>query len=473
MEKALPLQTESREVIFPPGAGGLPTMKMGFIYRAALPPQDKDAKTPLRLQYTDNNFPGHAGWKEVVVRAPAGGLLSSSVPQTDRSRELSNYPTDLLNSPPQDLAASISFKNTFAPVDSRVSTAPSFTGKTHIAPATRNALAAGSAAAARMRPSPQVSHPVAQPVAPQPVQAAPAAEPIRLQANRQATPRNRFTELISSQSFSFWFLLTAAFIAAGLGAMHALEPGHGKTIVAAYLVGSHGTARHAVLLGIVVTLTHTAGVFALGAVTLYASHYIVPEQLYPWLGAISGLTIAGLGIYMFLRRWAGADGEHSHVPGEVHGQWFSFGKPRGVAIPESFSSTGASAGEVAVAAKAPVSIYQLLALGITGGIIPCPAALVVLLSAFALHRVGFGLFLIVAFSAGLAAVLIAVGLLMVSGRRYLLRYKTDGPLISRWLPMASSGFMVALGSAIAFRALAISGIGAHSFTKEKLGPSFS
>ena len=142
-------------------------------------------------------------------------------------------------------------------------------------------------------------------------------------APAQNTPRSRFTEVISTQGkLGLWVLLSAAFIAAGLGALHALEPGHGKTIVAAYLVGSRGTARHAVLLGFVVTASHTAGVFLLGAVTLYASRYVVPEQLYPWLGAISGLSVAGLGIFIFLRRWTGENGAHSHATGERHAHWF-------------------------------------------------------------------------------------------------------------------------------------------------------
>src|SRR6202035_3828016 len=106
------------------------------------------------------------------------------------------------------------------------------------------------------------------------------------------------------------FLFSAALISAGLGGLHALEPGHGKTIVAAYLVGSKGTPRHAFLLGLIVSVSHTAGVFALGAVTLYVSRYIVPEQLYPWMGALSGVTIAGLGSYMLLRRLTGAAADH-------------------------------------------------------------------------------------------------------------------------------------------------------------------
>ena len=106
--KRLPLRLLSSQVIFPPGAGGLPTMKMGFVYQAAYPPAADHSSAGL--EYADNNFPGHAGWKEIVAVGPAANLISSSVPQTDRSAELSNYPTDLLNSPPQDLSAAIQFR---------------------------------------------------------------------------------------------------------------------------------------------------------------------------------------------------------------------------------------------------------------------------------------------------------------------------------------------------------------------------
>jgi high-affinity nickel-transport protein len=279
---------------------------------------------------------------------------------------------------------------------------------------------------------------------------------LRLQPNQQATPRSAFTELITTRSMSLWFLITAAFIALGLGALHALEPGHGKTIVAAYLVGSRGTARHAFLLGLIVTASHTAGVFALGAITLYASRYIVPEQLYPWLGVFSGLTIAGLGGYMFLRRWSGLDLDHSHTTGQLHSHWF----------PSSNKSSAAAPAENGKS----VSLYQLFALGITGGIIPCPAALVVLLSAFALHRIGLGFFLIVAFSLGLAAVLIGFGMLMVYARQFMASLRMDGPLTTRWLPVASAAFMTVLGAAIALRAFATTGLDLHNLSKERLGP---
>jgi ABC-type nickel/cobalt efflux system permease component RcnA len=439
--KPLALRLLSSQVIFPPGAGGLPTMKMGFVYQAAYPPGADHSSASL--QYADNNFPGHAGWKEIVAVAPAVSLISSSVPQTDRSAGLSNYPTDLLNSPPQDLSATVQFHYPVAISTRPVAALAPAPGSSH------PAHAHGTHRTAVAWPLPSSPAALPSPVT--------AAEAMHLQANQQATPRSAFTELITTKRMSLWFLFTAAFIACGLGALHALEPGHGKTIVAAYLVGSRGTARHAVLLGLIVTASHTAGVFALGAITLYASRYIVPEQLYPWLGVFSGLTIAGLGAYMFLRRWSGLDLDHSHTSGKFHSHWFSSSKASAAEPPPA--EPGKS-----------VSLYQLFALGITGGIIPCPAALVVLLSAFALHRVGLGFFLILAFSLGLAGVLIGFGMLMVYSRRFMTRLRVNGPLTTRWLPVASAAFMTILGAAIAVRAFVTTGIDFHALTKEKLGP---
>src|SRR5205807_10467114 len=114
------------------------------------------------------------------------------------------------------------------------------------------------------------------------------------------TPRSAFTALVTTPQFSLGMVGLALAAAVRLGALHALEPGHGKTVVAAYLVGTRGTPRHALYLGLIVTATHTAGVYLLGAVTLFASRYVVPEHLYPWLGVLSGLLIAGVGCALFL-----------------------------------------------------------------------------------------------------------------------------------------------------------------------------
>lgn len=287
------LHLKSRDILFPPGAGGLPTLKMGFTYEAAYPATANRSK--IFLQYVDTNFPGHTGWKELVAVSSHGSLLKSSVPARDRSAELTNYPADLLSSAPQDLQASVEVS--LPPV---AKTAPAAT------------LLRPHPAAEKL-PAPAVVH--TSPTVPKFAPPAAPSEPLR--ANQQKTPRNRFTELITAQKLSLWFLFTAALIAMSLDGLHALEPGHGKTIVAAYLVGSRGTARHAVLLGLIVTASHTAGVFALGALTLFASRYIVPEQLYPWLGVLSGLMIAILGCYMLLRRVTGTASDHSHLPVKV------------------------------------------------------------------------------------------------------------------------------------------------------------
>src|SRR6202050_671577 len=437
------LEMTSRQVTFADGAGGLPTMKIGFVFRGKL---DVPAGAH-KLTYLDNNFPGRAGWEEVLVQGDRVAILDSSAPGTDRSQELTNYSSDVLNSPPQQLSALVGFRTSLSEPERTSSVAvigtsskptiPHRTTTAHQAPVPRGHRRSSSAITSGAVISSHKSNAHTS----SPSVAASTVAPFPPPAGAKNTPRSRFTELISTQGkLSLWVLLSAALIAAGLGALHALEPGHGKTIVAAYLVGSRGTARHAVLLGIVVTAAHTAGVYLLGAMTLYASRYIVPEQLYPWLGAISGLSVAGLGIFIFLRHWTGEAGEHSHAPGERHSHWFL----------SMFKQNGAKGSKPSERA---LSLRELCVLGITGGIVPCPAALVVLLSAFALHRIGFGLFLITAFSVGLAAVLVIVGLTMVYTKRLMAARMQAGSAALRYLPFLSSAFMVVLGVGITLSAI--------------------
>jgi ABC-type nickel/cobalt efflux system permease component RcnA len=436
----LPLQVMSSEILFPPGAGGLPTLKLGVVYRTPLAPTPAD--TLYSLHYRDSNFPGRAGWQEIMARAGAGiTLIRSSVPDTDRSRALTDYPTDLLNSPPQVLEAQMLFRKATSPV----------------------AVAAIGVPASLTTPFPPGSG-VSQ-------QLLPSSAPL-LQANQQATPRNVFTELVATPQLSPGIICLALAGAVGLGAFHALEPGHGKTVVAAYLVGTRGTARHALSLGLIVTATHTAGVYLLGVVTLYASRYVVPERLYPWLGFLSGLIIAGVGCALFLRRYAGGGTTHTHghthAPGHTYA--YAHGHTHGhththphshhhdlAPDPASVHVSGAHHQHHSRPAET-VSFRALLALGVTGGIVPCPAALVVLLSAIALQRTGFGLLLIIAFSVGLATVLIAIGLLMVYARRFMSRFQGEGLLITRWLPLTSAAIITVLGMAMVMQALVAVGI---------------
>jgi len=437
----LVLVTSARNLLFSPGAGGLPTMKVGIVYRGSL-------TTPTRhgwhrFLYRDENFPGRAGWKEVVaVPGPGVALSSSSVPEQDRSRQLADYPTDMLNSPPQTLEAQLAFGVELSTVGARLDSPRP--------PSTR-------------APSSGMGDERASPVASKgrsPVPDAPPAvgSPLALQPNSRAVRRDAFSDLVGVKQTGVGVFFLAALVAATLGAFHALEPGHGKTVVAAYLVGARGTAWHAVLLGLIVTASHTAGVFLLGGVTLYASRYVVPERLYPWLGVISGLTIASLGCFLFLRRYAESAHRHRHNHEHTHTHHDAAVADLSRLHSELEHRHGGHHHHHVATGSGVVSLRELFALGITGGIVPCPAALVVLLSAVALRRVGFGLFLIVAFSVGLAAVLIVIGMLMVYAGRLMTRFQADGPLIARWLPLTSSAVIAILGIAIAVEALLSAGI---------------
>jgi nickel/cobalt exporter len=225
-----------------------------------------------------------------------------------------------------------------------------------------------------------------------------------------------------------WGVMLIGLLAAfAFGAVHALSPGHGKTLVAAYLVGSRGTPRHAVLLGLTVTFTHTVSVFALGLTTLYLSRFVLPERIAPVLGAISGLTIVWVGATLLYRRTIGRRSAppaspliHDHGDGHVHSH-----------LPDEITMGG------------------LIALGASGGLVPCPSALVLLLTSVSLNRVGLGLTLLVAFSAGLALVLTAVGLIVLYAKNMLPEASraARSPLF-RWLPVASAAVVTCIGIAM-------------------------
>ena len=448
------LRPSAWHVLFSPGAGGLPTMKLGIVYRASVPAPSLIRWN--RLEYRDENFPGRVGWKEVVAIPDRGvALANSSVPEQDRSGQLTNYPTDMLNSPPQILGAQLVFRVELPSASAGIhSPGPADPRRTPERPSKR----APSQGMAEMTPI-VVPNLESAPETTPSVRGTPPADhaALALHPNKQAVRRDPFSDLIGVKPTGVGVFLFAALVAATLGAFHALEPGHGKTVVAAYLVGSRGTARHALLLGLIVTTSHTAGVYLLGGVTLYASRHVVPEQLYPWIGALSGLTIAGLGLVLFLRRYAGAESPHRHDHEHAHHDHGDGDSNHSHAHLDGGHGHGHRHHHLP-ARGGTVSLRALVALGITGGIVPCPAALVVLLSAVALSRVGFGLFLIASFSLGLAAVLIALGMLMVYAGKLMARFHADGPLITRWLPLTSSAVMTILGVAIAVQALLSGGI---------------
>jgi nickel/cobalt exporter len=323
-----------------------------------------------RISYHDTNYANRIGWKEIVV-----GVRTPS-----RSDELRAYPKELLHSP---------------------------LDVTHVAATVHSALG---------------------PEAPPALTRGPA-----LRAPDRVADHG-FASLISKDRLSVGFVLLSLCVAFFWGAAHALSPGHGKSIVAAYLVGARGTPRHAVLLGLTVTVTHTIGVFALGLVTLSLSEFLVPDQLYPWLNLVSALLVVTVGVSVLrwrVREWRDSASHHhhhhAHDGDHRHAHDHHAGDPA-------------------------LSLRRLLGVGISGGIIPCPTALVVLLAAISLHRVGYGLVLILAFSLGLASAMSGIGLIAVTAKRVFNRVDLDRGAV-RLLPALSALVVLGLGLTMTIRAI--------------------
>ncbi|MGI8995859.1 MAG: nickel/cobalt transporter, partial [Pyrinomonadaceae bacterium] len=358
----VPLSVSSQKITLPAGEGGLPTLRVESDFVGGLSPAQPGAAR--RLQFKDANHEGRIGWHEIVI-TPASGvnIFNSSAYGNGLTDELKEYPEDMLTAPLNERAAELSFTT-------------------------------GAALA--------------------------NAQPLRMRDGRPvaAAARDRFAELINVPELTPGVALFGLLLAAVLGGFHALSPGHGKAVVAAYLVGSRGTAKHAVFLGLTVTITHTAGVIALGLATLFASQYIVPEKLFPVLSLVSGAIVVVIGFSLFVRRLAAALGlaapEHHHHHDHEHTHDHSHGVQDHVHHEHSHAHGGAHVHSHGGREHShlppgtdgtPVTWRSLLALGVSGGLLPCPSALVVMLSAITLGRVGYGLILVVAFSVGLASVL--------------------------------------------------------------------
>ncbi len=360
----VPLRVADRSVTFRPGQGGLETMRLQALLTAPA------TRGTHRASYRDGNYPGRLGWKEIVVRADHGAQLAgSTVPATSVSDELRRYPQDMLASPLNVTDANFGF------------------------------VPSGASVA---------------------LPALPAS------AGAFGLVQDRFSGLITQTTPSPWLLAFSVLVAIALGALHALSPGHGKAVMAGYLVGTRGRRRQAVVLGVTITATHTAGVFGLGLITLYAANLITPERLYPWLTLLSGVLILGIGGGLLLNRARAALHHHDHDH-------------------EHLATSGRIGGR------------RLIALGISGGLIPCPSALVVLLAAISLHRVLVGMTLIVAFSAGLALVLTGIGLALAGGLPFVQRVS------ARWRPsVARQGVRLAPVASAAIVTLAGAGLTAQA-----------
>jgi nickel/cobalt exporter len=403
--RRLALATAASRLSFPPGAGGLVTLRLECDLAAGA-----DAAGGRRtLAFSDRNWADRIGWREITASGDGTTLLASDVPATSASARLTSYPRDLLRSPLDQRSATVAFQ---------------LGGGRDGAGAALGGGAGG-------------------------------AVPMGVDRATRA-----FTELVARQRLGVGFGLLAVGLALLLGAVHALGPGHGKTVMAAYLLGMRGTLRQSVLVALTVTVTHTAGVLLLG-VALSASTVLAPERIYPWLGLASGLLLAGVGLTLLRRAL------HARTPVMVAAR-ADHGHPHRHDHPHSHAHAHAGA-----APRAP-GWRSLVSMGFAGGLVPSPSALVVLLGAIALGRAWYGVLLVVAYGAGMAATLTGAGLVLVRARatidrlagaarpaepapgRHRLAAWTRPPLapLARSLPLATAGVLVLAGLFLAARGAA-------------------
>ena len=341
-QTAARLDVQAATVTLPPGQAGLVTLRLACVLRTEA--LDLGGAT---VRFADENLPDRVGWREVIAVADGRSVQSQDVAATSVSDELRAYPQAQLASPLDQTTAAL--------------------------------VVGGTDAAAAAGDGPQTD--------------AAAAGLIE----RVTTA---FTDAVASRDLTPAFALLAALIAVFLGALHALAPGHGKTVMAAYLVGRQGTGREALMLGVTVAITHTAGVLILGLV-VSASQSLAPERLYPVLGAASGVLFAVVGLTLLRQAWRGR--RHGHHHGHTH--------DHGHAHPHAGTGPG----------RRGVGWRALVLPGLAGGLVPTPSALVVLLGGIAIGRAWFGVALVLAYGIGMAATLVGAGYLLLRARTSIQR----------------------------------------------------
>jgi len=405
---AVRLAVTGSTLTFPEGVGGLPTLRLECALSAGLP-------EGRNLAYADGNHRGRVGWREITAVGDRTTLDSSDVPAASPSARLTAYPQDQLASPLTQRSATLRYHRGGPPAPSEARGNPTSGCE---APR-RGSLAGGDQGCSGLSTAPATGAGGPGTVARSGVDRATAA----------------FTSLLGERSRSPGFAPVALLLAVGLGAAHALAPGHGKTVMAAYLVGLRGSLRQAATIGATVTLTHTAGVLLLGLV-LSTTRTVASERVYPWLGLGSGVLLTGVGVGLLLRARRGHrhhahdHDHHGHRHDHEHG-----------------------------AGSRPLGRRGLVALGLAGGLVPSPSAVVVLLAGIALGRAWFGVALVLAYGLGMAATLTGIGLLLARLRTRMDRqlHLPAGSLparVSRLLAAATATVIVVVGLGLALQGAA-------------------
>ncbi|MEO6991661.1 MAG: hypothetical protein ABI346_06600 [Candidatus Baltobacteraceae bacterium] len=381
-----------------PGAGGLPTLYWVANFHGALPSHTAS------LTYDDRTFAGRLGWKDVVV-----------APGTEPTHELTAYPNALLGSP----------RNVTA-ISARVRADGSLDAQ----------AAAAGAAAPNGAPS--------------------------------AVRSNQLSDMLARGTSNVWFVLLTLLIAVALGALHALEPGHGKTLLAVSLVGARATAGQAAILAGSLTVAHTIGVLALGVAIMALKGAFVPESIYPWITLISGIAIAVIGARAVARQvMARFPFAHAHAHGHAHAHPHEHDHvhhPNGHShehphphVEGHAHDELAHARSHAIGGTAPLRFGPTVWAAMSGGIAPCPAALVVLFAAVAQNALVYGLVAIVFFSFGLAATLTGLGIGVVRGASWL-SARPQFERAVRFGPLASAVVIAVIGSIMVGQGFAQQGI---------------
>ena len=390
------IRAEKKNIKLVEGAGNLPTLRFELDLIGNL----ANTQNINRVKFENKNYAERLGWNEIVI-ARAGGIsvFDSTAFGSGVTDEIHSYPQETLDAPLTERKADFSFTLNTIPDSSKP--LQNRDGHTTVA----------------------------------------------------VLQKDKLAELISVPEITLSIALFGLLLAFGLGAMHAMSPGHGKTVVGAYLVGSRGTMKHAAFLGLTVTITHTLGVFALGLITLFASNYILPEKLMPFLGFVSGLLVLYIGLTMFKTRlfsilgWEKA-GHHGHSHGE-----HSHSHEHHEHAHDELTHTHDGHTHSHLPPE-EISWKSLLALGISGGLLPCPSALVLMLSAISLGRVGYGLILTTAFSFGLAATLTSVGLIFLYVGKAFGGSRLAENRIFKALPVASAFVIACVGAIICYNSVA-------------------
>ena len=392
-DRRLDLLAQVGDVEFPEGQGGLRTLRL----TCALSGPIGGLRENSEVTFSSDSFADRVGWREITAVGDGTTLVSTDVPAASISARLTSYPDDLLASPVDQRRARLVVRPGGPPAPAAGTTDP--------------------AGDVRSSPSPGSVDRVTR----------------------------AFTAFVTRQDLTIGFALVALLASVVLGAAHAFAPGHGKTVMAAYLIGQRGSLRQALLIALTVTATHTGGVLALGVV-ISASSVVAPERLYPWLGTVSGVLLAlvGAGILLRLAR-ARTDRGHHHDGHHDHGH------------DHSHSHGGHHHAQGPVGPDQLVTRRGLLAMGFVGGLLPSPSAVVVLLGAIALGRAWFGVLLVLMYGLGMAATLTGAGLLLVRARDALdarvagLQRNRALLAATAWLPAVTAGFIVAVGLYLAAR----------------------